>query len=222
MAGGLEPAASAQWPWDEFVSQQRSPRSAARAARPTSSGDTAARSTVRRGGRAVAGAAARARPVPTGRASRAVKAEPKEEAEEVVQGVHIKQEAGAPPAAAAAAKPRRRGPVLSRARRAAPAAEQAAERQAAVKEEPVQVKQEEEQRPQRPKQQPQKQQQRVAAPAPAAAVAPVAAPAFEAPAPAAPAPVAAPPAVRACFLQISVRLQNCLPGATGRNHKPSS
>ncbi|PRW39278.1 dynamin-related GTPase isoform A [Chlorella sorokiniana] len=186
--GGLEPTATAQWPWDGFISQQRSPkaspRSAARPSRPTSSGDAAARTTVRRGGRAVAGAAPRARPAPAGRASRAgaVKAEPKEESEEEAQGTAVKRETGAPAAAAAAAKPpRRRRPVLTGARRAAPAAEEPAAAPAAVKKEPppVEVKQEQRQ---------QQQQPRAAAPAPAAA-----APAAP-PAPAAPAPAAAPPA----------------------------
>ena len=198
VAGGLEPAATAQWPWEDFVSQQGSPRpsprSAARAARPTSSAGEA-RTTVRRGGRAVAAAAApRARPVPTGRASRAVKAEPKDEPEEEAAGGPVKQEAGAP---MAAPKPRgRRRPVLTRTRRAAPAAEQVSDEEARVKEEPVaaEVKLE----PPPPKQQQQQQQPRAAAPA-----------LVVAPAPAAPAPAVPAPPVRA-LAGMGFRVLDCV------------
>lgn len=195
VAGGLEPSTTAQWPWDDFISQhnpQRSPRSALRGARPTSSCDAAGRTTIRRGGRAVAGAAPRARPVPTGRASRAgaVKAEPKEEPEEVPLGAAVKQEAAAPAAAATAAKPRRRRPVLTGARRAAPAAEQVAKQPAGVKDELLPAEAEQEQRQQH------EPHKAASAPAPAVAVAPAAAP-VAAPVPAATAPTAAAPPVRA-------------------------
>ena len=199
VVGGLEPSATAQWPWDDCISQhspQRSPRSTLGGARPTSSSDAAGRTTIRRGGRAVAGAAPRARPVPTGRASRAgaVKAEPKEEPEEEPLGTAVKQEAAAPAAAAAVAKPRRRRPALTGARRAAPAAEQVAKQPAGVKDEPLPAEAKQKQR----QQQEQRHEPREAAPvpAPAVAVAPTAAP-VAAPVPAAPVPMAAAPPVRA-------------------------